>query len=54
MKYLLSFVEEGIEVKVRSNKDNKFCKFVNFVQVREAHFQKMKMVTYHFYFPLGE
>ena len=45
MKYLLSFVEEGIEVKVRSNKENEFCKFVNFVQVREAYFQDFFFIS---------
>ena len=32
MKYLLSFVEEGTEVKERPKKEKGFCKFVNFLQ----------------------
>ena len=47
MKNEKRIVEEKTEVKERSKKENDFCKFVNFVQVRDAYSQKMKMVTYH-------
>ena len=49
IQYLLSFAEEGTEVKERCKKENDFSKFVNFVQVIEAYSQKMLMVTYHFF-----
>lgn len=48
LKYLLYFVEEKIEIKERSEKENDFRTFFAFVQVREPYSQNMEMVTYHF------
>ena len=48
LKYLVYFVEEKIEIKERSEKENDFRKFFDFVQVMESYSQNMEMETYHF------